>query len=226
MTAEPHVDPAPAQRRAGSWIGRTVAILIAAGFVGLLVYGVLARSPDTTIDDSLAKSEPIAAPSFEMAVLQRGDLGPILSRRLRPALADGRVALSELRGIPVVLNFWASWCVPCREEAPGLERTWRLARRSGVLFLGLDEQDISDDARSFLRVFHIDYLNIREPTNSVGRRYGVTGFPETFFISPAGRIVGHVIRVADEAKLRAGIQAARAGGVIAAERGGAQSSAK
>ena len=201
-------------------------MVVAAGFVGLLVYGVLARSPNTTIDDSLSKSQPVTAPGFELAVLEPGTLGAGLDQRLRPALGDGRLALRELRGIPVVLNFWASWCVPCREEAAGLERAWQAARGRGVLFVGLDEQDITDDARRFLRDFRIDYLNVREPTNSVGRKYGVTGFPETFFISGTGRIVGHVIGVADEAKLSEGIAAARAGRVIGAERGGDRSDAR
>jgi cytochrome c biogenesis protein CcmG, thiol:disulfide interchange protein DsbE len=137
---------------------------------------------------------------------------------------DGHtVALSGLRGKPVVLNVWASWCAPCRQEASLLERTWRQqARPRGVLFVGLDMQDITTDARDFMREFAIDYLNIRDPSNTVARRYGVTGVPETFFITASSRVVGHVIGVTSPAQLRSGITAAIEGHPQAAHRGGAQ----
>jgi cytochrome c biogenesis protein CcmG, thiol:disulfide interchange protein DsbE len=214
---------APAARSAVRTALRGGAILIALLFIGLLAYGVINKAPKTGIDDSLAQSRPVAAPAFELAVLQRGDLGPILAPRLRSALADGRVSLDELRGTPLVLNFWASWCIPCRDEAPLLQRTWRSqARPAGVLFLGLDMQDFTGDARDFLREFGIDYLNIRDPTNPVARRYQVTGVPETFFITARGQIVGHVVGVTSSEQLRAGIAAARAGRTVGAERGGDQ----
>jgi cytochrome c biogenesis protein CcmG/thiol:disulfide interchange protein DsbE len=195
----------------------------AVALMALLVYGVLAKSPNTTIDDKLARLEATIAPSFELAVLQRGDVGPSLGRRLKPALADGKLALEELRGIPVVLNFWASWCVPCRQEATSLQRAWRQdARPRGVLFLGLDMQDVPRDARSFLREFGIDYLNIRDPSNGIARRYGTTGVPETFFIDAGGRVVGHVIGVATPQQLQDGVAAAQTGRVVSPRNGGAQ----
>jgi cytochrome c biogenesis protein CcmG, thiol:disulfide interchange protein DsbE len=202
---------------------RALGLAAAALLIALLVYGLIAKSPDTTIDDRLAKAHAVPAPSFRLAVLQRGALGPALARKTAPALADGHVALRELRGTPVVLNFWASWCVPCRQEAPLLERTWRQqARPRGVLFLGLDMQDITTDARDFMHEFGIDYLNIRDPSNDVARSYGVTGVPETFFISSTGAIVGHVIGVTSPTQLRDGIAAALDGRPQAARRGGAQ----
>jgi cytochrome c biogenesis protein CcmG/thiol:disulfide interchange protein DsbE len=104
-----------------------------------------------------------------------------------------------------------------------LERTWRQqARPRGVLFVGLDMQDITSDARDFMHEFRIDYLNIRDPSNDVARRYGVTGVPETFFISSAGAIVGHVIGVTSPTQLREGIAAAVDGRPHAARQGGAQ----
>jgi cytochrome c biogenesis protein CcmG/thiol:disulfide interchange protein DsbE len=214
MAAEQTDAAAPSRNRS--------AVRGLARVLGLLVYGVLSKAPDTSIDDSLARAQPVPAPGFELAVLQRGRLGPVLEPRLRPALADGRVALDELRGTPVVLNFWASWCIPCREEAPLLQRTWREARPRGVLFLGLDMQDVTDDARDFLREFGIDYLNIRDPSNPVARSYNVTGVPETFFISRTGQIVGHVVGVVSPAQLRAGVEAAMAGRTVGAQQGGEQ----
>lgn len=212
----------PGRFRLLGTVVRAIAMLACAALVALLVYGLVARSPDTTVDDSLANHQAPQAPAFTLAVLQRGHLGPKLAPATARALADGRLSLNELRGRRVVLNFWASWCIPCREEAPLLERTWRRARRDGVLFLGLDMQDVTEDARGFLRHFRIDYLNIRDPTNTVAHRYGVTGVPETFFITPTGRIVSHVIGVATAADLRDGIDATATGRPISARRAGAQ----
>lgn len=199
---------------------RTVGALAVVGFIALLVYGLVAQSPDSTIDDALAQARATSAPGFELDVLQRGrqpaGLRPIVDR----AAADGRIALSELRGTPVVLNFWASWCDPCRVEAPVLERGWEQAQRQGVLFLGLDMQDVTDDAREFLREFDVSYLNVREGGKETARRYGATGLPETYFISARGHVVGHVIGALDTAQLRAGVSAARDARPAAASEGG------
>jgi cytochrome c biogenesis protein CcmG, thiol:disulfide interchange protein DsbE len=214
--------PARPRRAARRWLWPALAVAGCGALIALLVYGVIARSPDTTIDDSLARGVPPEAPGFELAVLEPGRLGPRLTPVLRPALADGSVALAELRGRRVVLNLWASWCVPCRQEAPLLQRTWRAVRDRGVLFVGLDMQDLTGDARDFLDEFRIDYLNVRDRGDAVARRYGVTGVPETFFIAPSGRIVGHVIGVSSAADLRAGIAATATGRPVRARRAGAQ----
>jgi len=192
-------------------------------FLVLLVFGVLAQSPSTTIDDSLAQDQAPPAPAFSLALLRQGDLPKALDSQLAGALRDGRVSLRELRGVPVVLNFWASWCVPCAQEAPLLERTWRAqARPRGVLFLGLNMQDITSDADSFMNRFGVDYLNIRDPHNDVARQYGVTGLPETFFIGRSGQVVGHVIGESTPAQLQAGMAAALSGQVAGARHGGAR----
>jgi cytochrome c biogenesis protein CcmG/thiol:disulfide interchange protein DsbE len=204
--------------RAARWLGA----LAAAGFVGLLVYGVTAQAPDRTIDDALSRADAVDAPGFELDVLQRGRVPSPLAAPFGRASADGRVALSELRGTPVVLNFWASWCEPCRVEAPILERGWREWGRKGVLFLGLDMQDTREDARDFLRTFSITYPNIREAGREIARDYGATGLPETFFISPRGHVVAHVIGALTPAQLRDGVSAARSGRPLPASRGGAR----
>jgi cytochrome c biogenesis protein CcmG/thiol:disulfide interchange protein DsbE len=198
----------------------TVALIL----VGLLAYGVIARAPDTSIDDSLAHNQAVAAPPYRLAVLRHGSLGPGLERKLAPALADGHVSPTELRGTPYVLNIWASWCVPCRDEAPELVREWRRTRPRGVLFVGLDMQDAPADARDFLDRFGIDYLNIRDPTNETSHRYSATGVPETFFVSAHGDIVSHIIGVVTPAQLREGVTAAVAGRPAAARQGGARRS--
>ena len=207
------------------WALRALALVVPALLVGLLIYGVLTQGADTRIDDSLARARAVRAPSFRLAVLARGSLGSQLAGRLAVPLRIGQVSLTDLAGLPVVLNFWASWCVPCREEAPLLEHAWRQqGRPQGVLFVGLDMQDLTGDARDFLNHFHVDYLNIRDPSNPIARSYGVTGVPETFFISATGMIVGHVIGVVSANELREGIAAARTGQVVGSARGGDQRS--
>ncbi|MEJ7817253.1 MAG: TlpA disulfide reductase family protein [Thermoleophilaceae bacterium] len=199
-----------------------VGVALAGAFVALLVWGVLTAAPDSTIDDSLAGGRPAPAPGYRLEVLQRGRLGGELEARLAPALADGRVAAQELRGIPYVLNFWASWCVPCREEAAILQAGWEEGRREGILFVGLDMQDVRQDARDFMAEFEIDYLNIRDANDTVARRYGLAGIPETYFISARGEVVGHVIGAITPEQLRAGMAAAAAGRPAAPAAGGDQ----
>ena len=112
--------------------------------------------------------------------------------RTRPALADGEVALAELRGTPVVLNFWASWCILCREEAPHLAAAAR-AHRLDVAFLGLDVQDLTGDARGFLRKLRVPYPSVRDGSDRAYSAYGLTGVPETYYIDADGRIVAHAV---------------------------------
>ncbi len=205
--------PAPSDARGPlRLVGRIVAVAIAVLFVALLIYGLLSKATNDTID------EP--APALELPVLDRGSLGPVLGARVGPALAGPQLSLSELHGIPVVLNFWASWCDPCKAEAPLLQRAWQGARGGGVLFLGLNMQDITDDAHAFIRDARITYPSIRDRSNGVARRWGVTGLPETFFVSPNGRVVGHVIGAVSERQLAEGIAAARAGRALGVEGGG------
>jgi cytochrome c biogenesis protein CcmG/thiol:disulfide interchange protein DsbE len=190
------------------YAGRLAALGAVALFVALLVYGLVSKPADKTIDSSLAEAKAPPAPGFTLEVLQKGSPGPRLERRLQAAASDGQLALDELRGAPVVLNFWASWCPPCRTEAPRLERSWRGSRGRGVVFLGLDMQDLTGDAREFIREFHITYPNVRDPGDEVARDWGVTGLPETFFVSPRGRVVAHVIGAISSEQLEEGIAAA------------------
>jgi cytochrome c biogenesis protein CcmG/thiol:disulfide interchange protein DsbE len=188
-------------------------------FVALLTYGLLAKAPDATINDALARGEPVAAPGFDLTVLDGGRPGP-LDAAWRRAADDGRVTVDELRGTPIVLNFWASWCIPCREEAPLLERRWRRAARQGVLFLGLNMQDLRGDALGFVRRFGQTFPAVRDPSNNTAREWGVTGIPETFFISTRGEVVGHVIGLIDGAQLDDGVEAALSGRPVAPQTGG------
>jgi cytochrome c biogenesis protein CcmG/thiol:disulfide interchange protein DsbE len=201
---------------------RLVAIAAIALFLALLAYGLSTNAPDDTIDQRLADDRSAATPGFSLEVLEEGRLPRSLTRTVGLAFRDGELALEELWGTPLVLNFWASWCDPCQEEAPLLNRGWERWGKRGVLFLGLDMQDIRSDARDFLREFRVTYPTIRDPGKDVSRRYGATGIPETYFISAGSRVVGHVVGVVSAGQLESGIAAARAGRPAGAQTGGAR----
>lgn len=103
------------------------------------------------------------------------------------------ISLADLRGKGVVLNFWASWCAPCREEAALLEETWRREQDNGVVFLGLDYLDQEPAAKAYLAEFDITYPNGPDLQSAAARRYGIKGVPETFFIDAEGKITDMVI---------------------------------
>ncbi len=202
--------PAPIRRRRAGRVALAAAMSAVAAFLGLLTYGLLTTAPSQTIDEALARGKTVEPTAFSLPVLQPGDPGP-LSSALEPALADRQLGLREVRGRPVVVNFWASWCVPCREEAPLLERAWLEHRGRGVVFVGLNQQDIAGDARRFLREFGISYLNVRDKGNGVAQDWGATGLPETFFLTADGRVAAHVVGAVSAVELRQGIAAALSG---------------
>lgn len=183
-------------------IGAALAVLC---LLVLLTFGLISKAPDTTIGDSLAEGKLSDAPGFELELLDEGEAGRALGR----ALGDGKLALEELKGSPVVLNLWASWCAPCREEADLLQRGWENAGSQGVVFLGVNMQDARSDARAFLREFEISYPTVREGERETAEAYGATGLPETFFITADGRVAGRHIGPIEAAELKEGIDAAR-----------------
>jgi cytochrome c biogenesis protein CcmG/thiol:disulfide interchange protein DsbE len=201
-------------------VGRWVVFALVAAFLALLAYGLLSKATDDRIDQALSSGRAAAAPGFSLEVLERGTLPPGLERRLGPDLASGRLSLAALRGVPVVLNLWASWCTPCRQEAGRLQSGWQSFGRSGVLFLGLDIQDVRGDGEAFIRKYGATYPSVREPAREVANSYGATGIPETYFIDRRGRVVAHVIGVVSDEQLRVGAGAAERGVVAGRSTGG------
>ena len=129
----------------------------------------------------------------------------------------GMLRLADLRGKVVFLNFWASWCPPCRAEAPALEAAWQRLKGGNVVFLGLNTQDEPDRARAFIHEFGITYPNGRDAAGRIAIDYGVWGLPEAFIIGPDGRITyKHVGTVAPEL-IANKIEEARRGVVSAAQ---------
>jgi cytochrome c biogenesis protein CcmG/thiol:disulfide interchange protein DsbE len=189
-------------------------------FLALLVYGLTTKGPDNRITSSLAEGKAPRAPGFTLEVLERGSLPARLRRPVGAALADGRVSITELRGLPVVLNMWASWCTPCREESPRLRAAWERFGRRGVAFVGLNIQDLRGDARAFSAEYGLTYPSVRDARRGVADDYGATGIPETYFLDARGRVVAHVVGVVSDRHLEAGVSAARAGRPVGTVSGG------
>jgi cytochrome c biogenesis protein CcmG/thiol:disulfide interchange protein DsbE len=104
-------------------------------------------------------------------------------------LFDGTKLNSEgLKGKAIFLNFWASWCPPCRAEAKDLEAAWRKVKADNVVYVGVALQDTDENARAFLKEFDVSYPNGRDESGKIAVDYGVWGIPESFFIDPQGRI--------------------------------------
>ncbi len=192
--------PRAARRRlliAGAILAPVLAIL------ALLAYGF-------TIEPKYIPTPFIAkpAPSFSLT------------------LFDGSVLrLEDLRGKVVFLNFWASWCPPCRAEARMLEAAWRKYREQGVIFVGMNIQDKEEDARAFLEEFGITYPNGIDRGSRIAIGYGVWGLPETFFLDREGRITYKHVGAMGWGTITTKLEEARQGVVSAAEgRGEYQSS--
>jgi len=149
-----------------------VVLALALSLIALLAYGVFANQPKHGIDAELAAGKRPAAPDLRLP-----RLGGTVS-----------VSLSAWRGKVVVLNYWASWCPPCRDESPLLER-WqtRIAPRGGTV-LGIDSLDVVSDARGFMRDYGLTYPMLHDGDGHSQERFGVTGYPETFVIDRHGRV--------------------------------------
>lgn len=146
-----------------------IALGVIVVFLGFVAWGLSTRMT----------SEPVKgpAPDFTLNLFEGFDGG-----------LGKSVTLSGLRGKVVLINFWASWCIPCEQEAPDLEAAYRAYRDRGVVFLGIDWADNEADALNYLKRFNITYANGPDLGTKLGPRYHITGVPETFIVDQNGNV--------------------------------------
>ena len=144
----------------------------AAALVGLLAYGVAGTGADTTLDEAVRDGRRVDPP---MAQLQK--LG-----------GEGTGSLADFKGRVVLVNVWASWCEPCRDELPLLERTHKRLEREGATVLGIDVKENSGAALEAVREFGLTYPNLRDPDGTYVREFGQTGYPETYVLDRQGKV--------------------------------------
>ena len=172
---------------------QALAVAVVVGLLALLVWKIV--NDEGGAASALRRGEQPVAPDFTLARLDR----------------PGELTLSSLRGKAVVLNFWASWCIPCKKEAPMLEAAWKRWRSKGVVVVGIDEEDLKSDARRFMRRYGVTYPNVYDGKQSLAEPYGLLGYPETFFVGRDGRLVHQILGpITKESELEEGIELALA----------------
>ncbi len=161
-------EPISEATQKGSWVSRLGSLLSYAfvlGLLGLLGWGL--------IKVNSGQRDSGMAPDFTLTSF------------------DGEtVTLSELRGQVVIINFWASWCPPCRDEAPYLESTWRKYKDKGVFFIGVDYADTEKEALAYIDEFDITYFNGPDVGTLISQEYRMDGVPETYFVAKNGELRG------------------------------------
>jgi cytochrome c biogenesis protein CcmG/thiol:disulfide interchange protein DsbE len=177
----PEDAPAPnTSRKAG--IITLVAVLAL-----LAVVLIVALAPKGKPADGVLPADPTGYPAPALS-LDRLD-------------GNGKISLADLKGTPVVVNFWASWCTTCKAEAPVVAAAEQRWRDKGVVFLGIDALDKDDAAKAFEQEYGFQYDSVVDPQGATAATWRVTAYPESFFIDKNGRIVSAVRNAVDEATI-------------------------
>jgi len=172
-------------------LSQAAAVMVVALLIALLGWQIAKAEDARGLSAAVAAGKAPPAPGFVLESLE----------------GDEEISLADFRGRPVVLNFWASWCGPCKDEAPMLQSAWERYDDRGLVVLGIDAQDLRVDGRRFAERYGLTYPLAYDGNGSTLGRYGLTGFPETWFVSRSGRLVGeHVTGALDEETLERNIQ--------------------
>lgn len=149
-----------------------LALAGVASLFGLLVYGVVIETGGNKFDNAMASGDRLEAPVRELRLLND----------------DKTASIADFRGKVLLLNFWASWCEPCKQEAPAIERAARKYKDQGLAVLGANVDDLSKDANAFIVKFGLTYPNLRYSSSDATRDFGTRRMPETFVIDRDGNV--------------------------------------
>jgi cytochrome c biogenesis protein CcmG/thiol:disulfide interchange protein DsbE len=152
---------------------RWVVIGIAAALVGLLAYGVASQGTDTQLDAAVQEGKRPPAPDASLPRLGEETSGTI----------------DDYRGKVVLVNFWASWCPPCTDELPLLQKTQSAMTRHNATVLGINTRDASEKALEFVDRYKLTFPSLRDGSGDFADRWGLTGYPESFLLDEDGRVV-------------------------------------
>ena len=189
VAEQPDLSPA-AERQTGRRSRRRLIVaawLLAGVAAALTLLTINIAGPSTAVDTPIV-GRP--APAFDLETLD-----------------GGRLSVADLRGSPVVVNFWASWCIPCREEAPLLTAAAEEYEAQGLRVVGIVYQDSPQSARDFMRRYGQTYPGLADPDGRTAIDYGVFGIPETFFVDRTGVVRSRQVGPVTEESLRKEIEA-------------------
>jgi cytochrome c biogenesis protein CcmG, thiol:disulfide interchange protein DsbE len=164
----------------------TVAVVLA--LLAVLVWHLVSRRGGSALVAEVARKQTPVAPPFALPVIwHESEAWPT---DLATVAAGDRVSLTDLRGRTVVLNFWASWCPPCKRETPLLVQS-AYEHAGHVVFVGVNVQDLRGPARKFLSHYAVPYVSVADRGTRTFTAYGLTGLPETYVVDRRGRVVVH-----------------------------------
>lgn len=181
---------------------QATALLLVGALFGLLVYRMVESNRGRNLVAAIRANKKPVAPDFRHQIIWRHfETWP---QSLQTLKARDTLSPRDLRGHPVVLNFWASWCIPCKREAPRLNASAAF-HKGEVVFLGVDINDFPSDAISFLQRHRVNYVSVRARGSDTYTDYGLTGLPETYFLDARGRIVAHTIGEIESSGIEGGV---------------------
>ena len=171
---------------------RLVVVAAVLALLGLLVWDVAHRNGGE-VAKQVDQGKAVAAPAMSLPLMD----------------GSGKFDLASRKGNVVVVNFWASWCTGCKEEADALDAASKRWKKRGVEFVGVNVQDFRGAANKFLDRYDVGYTIVRDGAGSTLGHWGVTGLPETFFVDKRGRVVPpHILAAASAKQIDAGIRRA------------------